>query len=471
MDDGGASACIIILFFVLLFIEAVLFGFDKAMHLMNEKEVERKATQENDKKSIYLFEIIQRSTIYTNSIQMVITLIHVVMGCLYLPIWTKQFHTWLSEISFLKGLGETGLQVLSLIVAAMCLMYIILTFATLLPKKLAQKWPDAWGYIFIGYIRFLKTVLYPLTGVIAVSTNFLLRILGLRSADEQADVTEEEIISMVNEGHEQGVLEASEAEMITNIFEFGDKEASDIMTNRSSMIAIDSSMPLKDALELMLRESNSRYPVYEENLDHIVGVLYLKDAMRIHTSDESLNKPVGKIRGLVREAVFVPETKNIDDLFRTMQSEKNQMVIVMDEYGQTSGLVTMEDILEEIVGNIMDEYDSDENHIKEKGNNEYVIEGMTKLEDLEERFHIDFGESEFETLNGFLISKLDRIPDEDEKTELTYDGYLFKIMNVEKNVIQSVLVTKLPEEENNQQEVWKDSSEDYVKGTSEKEVE
>lgn len=446
MDDGVASVCIIILFFVLLFIEAVLFGFDKAIHLINEKEVERKAIEEQDKKSTYLYEIIQRSTVYTNSIQMVITLIHVVMGCLYLPLWTSHFAEGFSKLSFMKNWSESGIRVLSLIIAAMCLMYIILTFATLLPKKLAQKWPDSWGYVFIGYIRFMKTLLYPLTGVIAVSTNFLLTLMGLRNSDEQADVTEEEIISMVNEGHEQGVLEASEAEMITNIFEFGTKEASDIMTNRSSIIAIDNNLPFKEALALMLKESNSRYPVYEENLDHITGVLYLKDAMRLHTLDESMNKPIGKVNGLIREAVFVPETKNIDDLFKIMQSEKNQMAIVMDEYGQTSGLVTMEDILEEIVGNIMDEYDSDENHIREKGNDEYLIEGMTKLEDLEERFHIEFDNNEFETLNGFLISKLDKIPDENEQFELKFGGYLFKIISVEKNVIQSVLVRKLQED-------------------------
>ena len=310
------------------------------------------------------------------------------------------------------------------------------------PKKLAQKYPDAWAYRFIRYVQFLRTALYPLTGIIAVSANAFLRLLGFRTSDEQNEVTEEEIISMVNEGHELGVLEAGEVEMITNIFEFGDKEASDIMTHRNSITAIDSEMPFKEALNFMLKESNSRYPVYEENLDHIVGVLYLKDAMRIHTSDEGLNRAVGSVEGLIREAVFVPETKNIDDLFRSMQSEKNQMVIVMDEYGQTSGLVTMEDILEEIVGNIMDEYDPEENHIEEKGENEYIIEGMTKLEDLQERFDIDFGDTEFETINGFLISKLDRIPEEDEDIELEIEGYNFKVLKVEKNVIQSVLVTR-----------------------------
>ena len=350
-------------------------------------------------------------------------------------------------MSVLQEVSETVLGWLALILAAVLLMYAILTFGILLPKKLAQKYPDAWAYKFIRHIQFLRTMLYPLTGIVAVSANGLLRLFGLRNVEEQVDVTEEEIISMVNEGHELGVLEAGEVEMITNIFEFGDKKANDIMTHRNHIMAIDSATPFKDALGFMLEESNSRYPVYEENLDHIVGVLYLKDAMRAHTNDEGLNQPVGTVEGLLREAVFVPETKNIDDLFRSMQSGKNQMVIVMDEYGQTSGLVTMEDILEEIVGNIMDEYDPEENHIEEKGENEYVIEGITKLEDLETRFDISFGDTEFETLNGYLISKLDRIPDEDEKYEIEIDGYTFKIVKVEKNVIQSVLVTKTARDE------------------------
>ena len=447
MDDGDASAFSIILFLVLLFIVAVLEGFHKAIHLVNEKEIERRAEEEKDKRSILLNNIITSATVYVNSVQMIITLVDLVMGCFFLPRWTQFFAEWLSGLSFMGGADELLIGWIALIMATFCLMYILLTFGILFPKKLAQRFPDAWAYCFIRYIYFLRTALYPLTGLVAVSANAFLRLIGFRNSDEQNEVTEEEIISMVNEGHELGVLEAGEVEMITNIFEFGDKEAGKIMTHRNNITAIDSQTPFKEALNFMLRESNSRYPVYKENLDHIVGVLYLKDAMRFHTSDESLNQAVGSVEGLIREAVFVPETKNIDDLFRSMQSEKNQMVIVMDEYGQTAGLVTMEDILEEIVGNIMDEYDPEENHIEEKGENEYIIEGMTKLEDLQERFDMDFGETEFETLNGFMISKLDRIPEEGEDTELQIDGYQFKILKVEKNVIQSVLVTKVPDEE------------------------
>lgn len=449
MDDGGISASNIILFIILLFIQAILTGFSKAINLMNVKEIERRAEEEKDKKSVLLNSIAIRSTIHVNSIQMITTLIEVMMGYLFIPKWTKALNLFLAQVSFLENISEEYLYIISFVASIVILLYLMLTLGILVPKKLAQKYPDNCAYFFVSYIQFLRTILYPLTGIVAISANTLLRLLGFRNDDEQSDVTEEEIISMVNEGHEQGVLEADEVEMITNIFEFGDKEAGKIMTNRNSIMAIESSTPLKEAINFMLSEGNSRYPVYKETLDQITGVLYLKDAMRIHTLDEGMNKPVGSIKGLVRDAVFVPETKNIDDLFRSMQSEKNQMVIVMDEYGQTLGLVTMEDILEEIVGNIMDEYDSEDNNIKEKSEGEYIIEGITKLETIEEYLNIDFGETEFETLNGYIISKIERIPKKNEKLEIQIKGYNFKIINVEKNVIKSVLVTKIREKEEN----------------------
>ena len=253
---------------------------------------------------------------------------------------------------------------------------------------------------------------------------------------------------MVNEGHEQGVLLATEAEMITKIFQFGDKEAQDIMTHRKNILAIDRNMTLSDALDYMLSESKSRFPVYEENIDHVLGILHFRDAMRAHRQPGNMSLAVGDIDGLIRETMYIPETKNIDDLFKDMQRTKTQMVIVVDEYGQTTGLLAMEDILEEIVGNIMDEYDEDEAYIEETENDdEYIIEGITPLEELEERFGISFNEEEFETLNGFLISKMDKIPEENEEFSIDVDGYSFRILSVENRMIKSVLVTKLPEKE------------------------
>lgn len=471
MDDGSVAYSI--LFVVLILIDAIFHGFHNAIQLMNEKEIERKAKEEQEPKSILLSGILARSTIYVNSIQMIVTLIHFVMGALYLGLLDNVLLTRFTlfkeqGVAVFSKMSDSMIHGLSVMLSAILLLYIILTLGILLPKKIAAKYPDRWAYAFIKVMNVVTIVLYPFTGMVAKTANGILQVLGLRNVKEQSDVTEEEIIDMVNEGHEQGVLEASEAEMITNIFEFGDKDASDIMTHRIHIIALDAQTPFKEALQFMLEASNSRYPVYEENLDHIIGILYVKDAMRMHTSDERLNEPIGEIKDLLREPFFIPETRKIDVLFRTMQSAKIQMAIVVDEYGQTSGLVAMEDILEEIVGNIMDEYDADENHIEKKGENEYIIEGMTKLEDLEERFSIDFGDVEFETLNGYMISKLDRIPADDEQFDINIGGYNFKILHVENKMISTVLVTKLPEEETIEVQDDKDAKVDEVLSSSNK---
>ena len=277
------------------------------------------------------------------------------------------------------------------------------------------------------------------------------RIAGLIGKAMDGDVTESEIISMVNEGHEQGVLQASEAEMITIIFAFGDKEAQDIMIHRKNIVALDGNMTLQEALTFIIGENKSRYPVYDGDIDHIIGILHFKDAVRARETSKSATiteRKIKSIKGLVREARFIPETRNIDALFHNMRALKIQMVIVIDEYGQTAGLVAMEDILEEIVGNIMDEYDEEEGHIEERSENEYVIEGLTPLKEMEERFGIAFEEQDFETLNGFLISRMDRIPDDEETFETDVDGWHFKVLSVKNRVIENVLVTKhQPEQE------------------------
>lgn len=264
---------------------------------------------------------------------------------------------------------------------------------------------------------------------------------------KENNVIEDEILSMVNEGHETGALQATEAKMINNIFEFSDKEAKDIMTNRSNIIGIDGSECLKDAVSFMLSEANSRYPVYIDNIDHIIGVLHLKDACRMLQDDTKADKPVKSIKGLLRNANFIPETRKIDVLFKTMQSLKTHFVIVIDEYGQTSGVLTMEDILEEIVGNIFDEYDEEEAFIKSKGEDSYEIDGLTPLDELGDTLDIDFSDLEFETLNGLMISKLEHIPSEHEDFEMDFNGYTFKILAVENKIIKRVLVSKNPTKE------------------------
>ena len=256
------------------------------------------------------------------------------------------------------------------------------------------------------------------------------------------DVTEEDIMTMVNEGHEQGVLEAGEAEMITNIFELNDKEAGDIMTHRTNITALDASMSLDEAVTYILTEANnSRFPVFEKDIDDIIGILHMRDALGFAEKEENRRKNLKELDGLLRDAHFIPETRHVDTLFKEMQSQKIHMEIVVDEYGQTAGIVTMEDILEEIVGNILDEYDEDEEYISRRDDGSFIFDGLAPLDEVGEALDVEFDEEDYEnydTLNGFLISKLDRIPKEGEQLEVEYKNYLFKVLSVENKMIHAV---------------------------------
>lgn len=271
--------------------------------------------------------------------------------------------------------------------------------------------------------------------------------ISSRLFGSEPEVTEDEIISMVNEGHEQGVLDAREAEMIQNIFEMDDKKAGDIMTRRKHIIGINGTVNLRDAISFMVDQSVSRFPVYEENIDNILGILHFRDAMKFHTKEEYDDWLIRDIPGLLREVRYIPETRGINVLFRNMQLEKIQMVIVVDEYGQTAGLVTMEDILEEIVGNIQDEYDNEVPLIRHGPGNVYLMDGMAPLEDVARVLGITLEDESYDTLNGLLISRLDRIPADGEQAEVVTYGYLFQIQRVENKTIRLVKITKFEEEE------------------------
>ncbi len=263
---------------------------------------------------------------------------------------------------------------------------------------------------------------------------------ALRSSGE--NVTEQEIISMVNEGHEKGVILESEAEMINNIFEFTDTQSEDIMTVRKNVIALDEETSFEEALDYMLGENFSRFPVYKENIDHIVGIIHIKDAMVYYRKNQNLQLPLSQIPGIVSEPLFIPETQNINTLFKNMQKNKRHMVIVVDEYGQTSGIVTMEDILEEIFGNIEDEHDTAETTIIRRGKDSFIIDGMAELDDVEEALGIEVDIDDIETLNGLMIALIDKIPDDNERFEITYKGYLFKTLSVKNKTVKSVLATR-----------------------------
>lgn len=240
-------------------------------------------------------------------------------------------------------------------------------------------------------------------------------------------------------------MQKEAAALIRNIFRYMDKDAKDIMTHRKNIVAIDGDWSLEEALKFMLDERFSRFPVYQEDIDEIIGIIHLRDATSGYLDESKRGCPVKELKEYLRPVTYIPETKSIDTLFKEMQSTKNHMVIVLDEYGQTSGLVAMEDILEEIVGNILDEYDEEDEMIQKQNDGSMIANGLTELEDLEDLIPVTFDKEDYETLNGFLIDELEHIPSEDEKCVVDYEGYRFTVLQVDNNIIQTVKIEKLPE--------------------------
>jgi putative hemolysin len=414
------------------------YGFGAAISQLNSKDTMRQAVEGKDKKSLRLSRILNHSSGYVNTLQVVVTFLHMVMGTIYFPLWRQSFIQVLRLLTRWDPHVNEGIASAT---AGFLLLYIVLTFGILLPKKLAARNAQKFAYTWITPVYGVMLLLTPFTRLVSASVHLIMSLMGVKKEADQGDVTEE-IIQMVNEGHEQGLIQASEAEMITNIFDFADKEAQDIMTPRNHVAAVDGEYTLDAAVRFIMQEKNSRFPVYKDNMDHIIGILHLRDAMHAKERADMAAMQVKDIPDLLRKPYFVPRTKHIDELFQEMQHRKLQMAIVIDEYGQMDGLVAMEDILEEIVGNILDEYDEDVEYIEDKGNDEYVVEGLIPLQELGERLDIEFEEEEFDTLNGFLISRMDKIPEADERFEVNAYGYHFKVLSVENKRIGQVKITR-----------------------------
>ena len=424
MDDGGSPHIGLIVLLLFLILHIVLYGCLSAMSNMNEGRLEKQA-KEGDKRASLLLLLWKKPTGSVHTLQFIVTGLHLFAGVYVI-----------SEFPPLPRLC-----------IGIVYWMLLLAFGMYAPMKIAEKKTERWGKRFCRITAFLTAASVPFVKFLELVSYCLVRLFGIDPKEDPEDLTEEEIMSMVNEGHEQGVLLASEAEMIHNIFEFGDKEARDIMTHRKHVIALDGNMTFAEAMDFMTERANSRFPVYIDDIDNMIGVLHIKEALQISTQQERYGQKIKDIRDLVRKVDFIPETRNINTLFTEMQAKKNHMVIVVDEYGQTAGIVAMEDILEEIVGNILDEHDEYEEMIKRQTDGSFLINGMADFEDVEKALGISSAEEDaYETLNGFLISKIDRIPEENDRIEVESHGYRFKILAVENKMIQKVSVVRAERE-------------------------
>lgn len=277
----------------------------------------------------------------------------------------------------------------------------------------------------------------------------LAKALGVSAADLDASDTEEEIKQLLDAGGDNGSLQEAEMEMIQNIFEFKDTLAGDICTHRTDIAAIPLDASLKDVTQVINDEKYSRFPVYDENIDNIVGILHVKDMVRyIINHAKHIDAEPFALKNVIRKPFFVPFSKKTDELFEAMQKAKTHMAIIIDEYGGTAGIVTMEDLLEEIVGNIFDEYDLEEKEdIETIGEDIFLINGTTDIQDVAESLHIVLPEEDYETIGGYLIGQMGRIPEDGEHPQIEVEGYLFTIEKIEEKRIEEIRVTRLPRAE------------------------
>lgn len=414
---------------LLILVMAIISGIKYGLEYVNDNSLRKKADG-GDKKAGTLLRFMGDDTKYQNTLNMLLITIVVIISIYFITKLLPGFGL------IIDGVFYSLYTALSIVL----LIFLMTLFGAVLPKKLAIRHSERLCYGFYGLIRLIFFIFGPIGCLLEMTLNLVIRIFRINPKETKANEIEEEIISIINEGHEQGVLDAGKAEMISNIIGLDDKEVGDIMTHKKRIIAVNAEMSLVEALKFMLSENYSRYPLYEDNLDNIIGILHLKDVISAYISSDRSKS----LREIAREPYFVPDTQSVNLLFHKMQSNNIHMAIVIDEYGQTAGLVAMEDFLEEIVGNIQDEYDKEEKMVLSVEKDSCVVKGSISLEDLEDELNITIDHEDFDTLNGLLISILDRIPADGERATLQYGGYQFDVLETMNKMIGRVRISRLP---------------------------
>ena len=419
-----------ILILVLTLLNAFFASAEMAIVSVNRNRIKMLADDGNKKASL-LVDLLEEPNKFLSTIQVGITLAGFFSSA--------SAATGISEVigASLSQLGIPYAQSISLVVITLLLSYVTLVFGELVPKRIALQKSEQMAMLSVRPIVFVFKFAKPFVKLLSLSTNVLLRVIGMSDTDLEEKVSREEIKSLVDAGEEYGVINQIEKEMINSIFDFDDKLAKEVMTPRTEVYMINSQLPL--SIEELLEENYSRIPVYEGDIDNIIGVLYLKDFLHeaYQVGFENVN-----LKKLLHRPYFVPECKNIDQLFKELQKSKKHLAVLIDEYGGFSGIVTIEDLIEEVMGDINDEYDEDEPFIRKIDNDTYIVNGLISIKELNDKLQLNLDEEteDYDTLGGFLINQIDYIPSETEECMVEYENLLFKVQCVKDKRIETVKI-------------------------------
>lgn len=423
----------IVLLVILILFNAFFAASEIAFISLNDAKIDLQA-KEGNKKAKKIKSMLENPSRFLATIQIGITL----AGFLSSAFASETFASKLAPLlhNLLPAISLGIWNGIAIVLVTIILSYFTLVFGELVPKRLAMKHFEKIAFATIGVIKSISLLTAPFVKLLTLSTNIISKIFGVGETEEET-VTEEEIRMMVDVGKEKGTIDEEESEMINNVFEFNDKAVSEIMIPRKEIFALDMNLSISKVIEELTEDFRySRVPVYDETIDEIKGIVYIKDIL---LSTKSRNV---KIKNLLKEAYFVPDTKPVNELFDELRKNRKQIAIVVDEYGGTAGIVTMEDILEEIVGEIYDEYDVVQKVYDKIDDTTYMLSGGMTVSEVEKILDIEIPEGDYDTISGYLIEELGRIPNEKEKPTIETEEVTYKVEKIKDKRILKIKACK-----------------------------
>ncbi len=445
--DPGSIIVQIVILFALIFVNAFFSMSEMAIVTLNDNKIDKMAAEGN-KKAKQIKKLTENTSSFLSTIQIGVTLAGFLTSATAAQSFAGMLAGAIAKTPIVDVIPLGIINGFSTVVITLVMSYFSLVLGELVPKKIAMSKPEKMAFMAAPILVFVAKVTNPIVKFLALSTNGVLRLIGIDPHADEEVVTEEEIRMMVDVGGEKGVIEDTQIEMINNIFEFDDIDVADIMTHRTDMVCIDDDEPLSEAVKLSIENGFSRIPVYEEDPDDIVGIVYIKDFLKYVGTTLPKTKTV---KDMMRPAYYVPETKRCGELFTEMTEKRVQMAVVIDEYGGTAGIVTLEDLLESIVGNIQDEYDQEDEEISIINDTIFEVDGITDIEEVEEHIGKTFPEGDYDTIGGYIISVLGFLPEDGQMNEVTFENVKLTVLNVEERRIGKVKVEILPIEEKDEE--------------------
>ncbi len=421
----------IVLIILLFILDALFSATETALVAISDQKVDDDA-EEGVRQAFMVQSFTKDSKPYVTAIHMLLTLFPILSGIFLYMLYVE------SVLPAVNAQAAFGVLALIAMIALVLVLHVV--FGSLVSKTVAYKYADRFAYQLVGFAFFARFLMRPLINLVMGLSRVFGKLFGLHPSDHERTMTEEEIRTIVEASSKTGVIDDDEREMIHNIFEFDDTTVDEIMTHRTEIASIDVEASRHDIIDIVTSEKYTRFPVYEQNIDQIIGTLHVKDLLPFLNKDA---EPLD-IRKLLRNPYFIPESKRISDLFKEMQRDKNHIAVVLDEYGGTAGIVTVEDLIEEIVGNIFDEYDLDEEEeIVRIDDHIYEIDGLINIDDVEDLLDIGLPIEDYDTISGFILGHLGRFPEDGEVVSFEYKNHLFEVLHVNDQVILKVRITRL----------------------------